>query len=293
MAKVAVFYYTQTGQTLQVAQSVCSPLAAAGHTVVYKEIVPERPLPYPCSGKAFFQAFPESRAAIPCGIHPIDLSDVLDADLVVIAYQVWFLSPSLPFHAFFQNAAVQQYLKGKTIITVSGCRNMWVMAQTKVQAYIREAGGKLAGNIVLQDRHHNLVSVITVVRWLLYGKKEKSGLWPAAGISPADLAHAAVFGEIIAAVWRAGNWAQLQEQLVAAGAICYKPAIVFMEKAGHRIFGIWSKFILRQGKHSASRRAFYLKIFKYYLFLVLYLIAPIGLLFFYLTWPFHRTVART
>jgi hypothetical protein len=292
MAKIVVFYYTQTGQTLQIAQAVCKPLAEAGHTVIYKEVIPAQPLSYPCSGKDFFQLFPESREAIPCEINAIDVSDVADAGLVIIAWQVWFLSPSLPFHAFFQNAGMQQYLKGKNIITVNGCRNMWVMAQRKVRSYIAEASGTLAGNIVLQDRHPNLVSVMTIVRWLLYGEKEKGWLLPPAGISAADLAHAPAFGKIIAETLRSGEWNGLQEQLMAAGAIRYKPAIVFMEKTGHRIFGLWAKFILRKGKNNPSRRALYLKIFKYYLFVVLYFVAPIGLVFFYLTFPFRHAAIR-
>ncbi|MDR3132598.1 MAG: hypothetical protein LBU42_01060 [Prevotellaceae bacterium] len=288
MAKIIVFYYTQTGQTLQLAQSVCQPLSDAGHTVIYKEIIPEEPLPYPCSSRRFFQAFPESREAIPCRIAPVDLSDVANAGVVIIAYQVWFLSPSLPFHAFFRDAAVQQYLKGKTCITVTGCRNMWVMAQAKVRSCLREASGNLAGNIVLQDRHPNLVSVITIIRWLFYGKKERGWLLPAAGVSAADLRHAAVFGEIIAATLRSGDWSHLQERLLAAGAVRSKPSIVFMEKTGYRIFGLWAKFILRKGKDHPSRREFLLRLFKYYLFIVLFLIAPVGLLFFYLTLPFRK-----
>ncbi|MDR0581672.1 MAG: flavodoxin-like domain-containing protein [Prevotellaceae bacterium] len=286
--KIVVFYYTQTGQTLQIAQSVCRPLAEAGHTVIYKEIIPGRPLPYPCSGKSFFQVFPESREAIPCEIKPIDLSDAAGADLVIIAYQVWFLSPSTPFHAFFQNTAIQQYLHGKNCLTLTGCRNMWVMAQTKVRAYLRDAAGKWTGHIVLQDRHPNLVSVITIVRWLLYGKKERSGLLPAAGISAADLSHAAVFGQIIAGTLHSGQWNCLQEQLEKAGAVRCKPSILFMEKAGHRIFGLWAKFILRKSKRPAAHREFLLRLFKYYLFVVLYFIAPIGLIFFYLAYPFLR-----
>ncbi|MDR1405573.1 MAG: hypothetical protein LBI89_00025 [Prevotellaceae bacterium] len=293
MAKIAVFYYTQTGQTLQIARSVCKPLEDMGHAVVYKAIVPEQPLPYPCSGKAFFEVFPESREAIPCKINTIDASDVTDADLVVIAWQVWFLSPSLPFHAFFQHAGIRQYLKGKKIITVTGCRNMWVTAHAKVQSYIGDAGGKAAGNIVLQDRHHNLVSVMTTVRWLLYGKKEKSRLLPAAGVSDADLKHSAVFGKIIANTLHSGEWNNLQKQLMAAKAIRYKPAIAFMEKTGHRIFGVWSKFIRRNSKNNAVRREFYLKLFKYYLFVVLYLVAPVGLIFFYLALPFrHHAIKK-
>ena len=37
---VAIFYYTQTGQALAIARSLCAPLEAAGCRVVTREIRP-------------------------------------------------------------------------------------------------------------------------------------------------------------------------------------------------------------------------------------------------------------
>ncbi|GHT09346.1 dialkylrecorsinol condensing protein DarA [Bacteroidia bacterium] len=287
MSKVAAFYYTQTGQGLKILQSICSPLAKAGYEVVYKEIVPKTAYPFPWSSDAFFQAFPESRQGIPCEIQAIDLSDIADADLVIVEYQSWFLSPSIPVSGFFQDAAIQHYLKGKSVITVNGCRNMWIMAQQKIKFYLAQSGGKLVGNIVLQDHAPNLVSVITVVRWLLYGKQAKSGLFPAAGVSPEDIEHAAVFGQTISDALAAGDFSRLQEKLMQQNAIEYKPSIAFVEKTGHRIFGVLSKWVLRKGAYNAPERNFRLQIFKHYLFFVLYVVSPIGLLLFYIAYPFR------
>jgi hypothetical protein len=292
MRKIVAFYYTQTGQGWEILQSVCRPLAADGHEVLYRQIIPETPFPFPWTSDAFFQAFPESRQGIACPVCAIDLSGATDADLVIIAYPAWFLSPAIPIHGFFQDAAIRQFLQGKPIVTIDACRNMWVMAHIKVKSYIARCGGKLVGNIVLQDRHHNLVSVITIVRWLMAGKKEKSGMFPAAGVSPADINHAAVFGRIISDALATADFSVLQEQLLQNDAILYKPHIVFMEKAGHKIFGLWATFILKKGSYGAYKRAFRLKLFKYYLFAVLYLISPIGLLVFYLTYPFRYKAIR-
>jgi hypothetical protein len=292
MAKVAAFYYTQTGQLCEILQSLCRPLEEAGHQVIYKEIVPEVSFPFPWSSDEFFQAFPESREGIPCFVRPLDLSDVADAELVIVGYQSWFLSPSIPVHSFFQDAAIRRFLKGKQIVTVNGCRNMWIMAQQKVKAYIEQSGGKLVGNVVLQDMYPNLVSVITIIRWLMYGKKEKSGLLPAAGVSPEDISHASAFGQIISKALVNNGFSSLQEELMRQGAICYKPSIAFIEKTGHRIFGLWSKFVLRRGAYGAPERTLRLKAFKYYLFVALYLVSPVGLLFFYLTYPFRYKAIR-
>jgi hypothetical protein len=282
MAKIVAFYYTQTGQGLNILQSVSHPLIEAGNEVILKEIVPETPFPFPWTSESFFQAFPESRQSIGCPIRAIDLRDVQDVALVIIVYPTWFLSPSIPTHGFFQDPAIQRFLKDKQVVTIDGCRNMWLMSHTKVQSYIKQSGGKLVGHIVLQDRHPNLVSVITIIRWLFGGKKEKCGIFPAAGVSPEDIKHASVFGDIIAeSIASFSGFQILQENLMAYGAVHYKPHIIFIEKTGHRMFGLFSKWVLKKGPYNAPQRRFRLKVFQYYLFVVLYLVSPIGLLFFF------------
>ncbi|MDR1673760.1 MAG: hypothetical protein LBS09_09925 [Bacteroidales bacterium] len=291
--KIVAFYYTQTGQALEILHSVCRPLTEAGHEVVYKTIVPETPFPFPWTYDSFFQAFPESRQGIACAVKRMELDEVADAGLVIIAYQTWFLSPSLPVQGFFRDEAVRTFLRGKYVVTIDGCRNMWVMSHIKILENIEQCGGVLTGNIVLQDRHPNLVSVIPIVRWLIGGKKEKSSIFPAAGVSQKDIDGAAVFGKQIARTLADDDLPNLQEKLMHNGAIKYKPDIVFIEKIGHRLFGVWSKFILRKGGYGAPQRAFRLKLFKYYLFVVLYLISPVGLLAFYLTYPFrYRAIGK-
>jgi hypothetical protein len=283
--KIVVFYYTQSGQALDIARHICMPLEEKGNKVVYKAIEPEKPFDFPWSYMSFFEAFPESRLSIPCALKPIDLSDVEDADLVLISGQSWYLSPSIPLHAFFQDEKIKAYLKGKKIVNISGCRNMWVMAQRKTRKYIHEAGGDYVGHIVLQDKAPNLVSVLTIVRWLFYEKKEATRCLPHAGVSDEDIKNASRFGYMLEEALENGEWAGLQKKLVEAAAVEYKPSIVFFEKAGHRIFGVWANLIRKKGEYGDKNRAFRIKMFSYYLFFVLYIVSPIGLLVFYLTYP--------
>jgi len=286
MKKTVVFYYTQSGQALQIVQSVCQPMEKAGNTVIYKAIEPETPFPFPWTCWSFFETFPESRLAVPVGkLKAFDFSDVEDADLVIISGQPWYLSPSLPLHAFFQDEKVKTYLKGKTIVNISGCRNMWVMTQRKIRQYIYQAGGHYAGHIVLQDNASNLVGVITIIRWLLYNKKEATRWLPAAGVSDEDIKNASRFGVTINETLENGNWNDLQNKLMDEKAVDYKPSVVFVEKVGHRMFGIWANFIRKKGGYGDKRRAFRIKLFCCYLFFVLYVVSPIGLLVFYLTYP--------
>lgn len=284
--KIAVFYYTQSGQALDIARSICKPLEGEGGNVIYKAIEPETQYPFPWSCWTFFETFPESRLGIPVGgIKDIDFSDIEDADLVIIAGQTWYLSPSLPILSFFKDEKVKSYLNGKNIVNVVGSRNMWVIAQLKIRKYIHEAGGSYVGNIVLRDKAPNLIGIITIVRWLFYNKKEATRWLPAAGVSDKDIQDASRFGDAISKTMEANSWDTLQQNLVSKGAADYLPSVVFVEKAGHRIFGIWAKFIRKKGGYQDKKRSFRIRLFCYYLFFVLYVISPFGLLVFYLTYP--------
>lgn len=67
--KAAVFYYTQSGQALKVAQSLCKTI----DEVVCKAIEPKCSFPFPWSRREFFDVFPETRLGMtPFGILPFD-----------------------------------------------------------------------------------------------------------------------------------------------------------------------------------------------------------------------------
>lgn len=286
---VAVFYYTQTGQALAIARSLCAPLEAAGCRVVKREIRPVTAYPFPWSSEAFFQVFPESRLGIACAIEPVDLSGaVAEADLVIVAGQSWYLSLSTPLHAFFQSPEVRTYLHGRPVVFVNGCRNMWVMTQSETRRYLREIGARYVGFIELHDRAPNLVSVLTIIRWLFYGRKEATRLLPAAGVSQRDVADADRFGLILLRTLYDGQWEQLQERLMREGAVTFIPHLYFIEHNGYRMWGRWAHFVRRRGGAGDPRRQGRLRLFKAYLFFVLYAVSPFGLLFYWLTYPLRR-----
>jgi len=285
--KVALFYYTQTGQALAIARKVCEPLAAAGLQIIVKEIQPEEPYPFPWSCNAFLQVFPESRLAIPCKLKPFILDDIQDADLVIVAGQSWYLSHSLPLHGFYQSEEIRSYLKGRNILTIDGCRNMWIMKQLKTREYIHGIEANYVGSVVLQDMTQNLVSVITIARWLVFNKKEATSLLPAAGVSSADIDQSTRFGEVLLDTLQKNSFDLLQQKLMDEGAIKFIPSLYFIEKNGFRLWGVWARFIMKVAPTPGPKRKPYLNIFMYYLFFVLYVVSPFGLLFFYLTYPFR------
>ena len=290
---IAVFYYTQTGQAQAIARSLSAPLEAAGCRVVEREIRPVTAYPFPWSSEAFFQVFPESRLGIACAIEPVDLSGaVAEADLVIVAGQSWYLSLSTPLHAFFQSPEVRAYLRGRPVVFVNGCRNMWVMTQSETRRYLREIGARYVGFIELHDRAPNLVSVLTIIRWLFYGRKEATRLLPAAGVSPHDVADADRFGRAILRTLNDGQWEQLQERLMREGAVTFIPQLYFIERNGYRMWGRWAHFVRRRGGAGDPRRRGRLRLFKAYLFFVLYAVSPFGLLFYWLTYPLRRPALK-
>ena len=296
MKKALIIYYSQTGQLKKIVDSVTGPLRE-DFELIFEELRPLPPYPFPWRGLQFYQAFPESVQEIPCALEPLLVNPDEDFDLIILAYQVWFLSPSIPFASFLQSPAAGKVLKGKPVITILGVRNMWIMAQESVKKQIRNLGGTLVGNIVLVDPHPNLVSLVTIVLWLstgvVKGKGLISGLFPPAGVPEQSIQGAAKFGEVIREAFRLGQTEKLQDQLLEKGAVKVDPILMSMEKRGRMMFGFWSKFVLKKGGPWDAAREFRLKLFKYYLFSAIFLLPPfIAATSWFAQKIFHKKVKR-
>ena len=286
MKKALVVYFSQTGQAKNIADNVLKPLSSE-IGITYEELRPVDPFPFPWTGMSFFQAFPESVKGIPCELEPFKFDANEKFELVILAFQVWYLSPSIPISSFLQTPEAEKVIRGKPVITIQGNRNMWVMSQEKIKHRIFNLKGNLVGNIVLTDNNPNLISVITIARWMMKGEKHGKGLYgrlfPPAGISPQVIQESEKFGRIILDCINSNNLFGLQNNLVKAGAVEIDPILASVEKRGLRIFNIWAGLILRKGNYGDKRRERRLKVFKYYLFAVIYLISPIVALILRLT----------
>lgn len=289
---IAVFHYSQTGQLTSILNSLTKPLESMGCRVTYKDIVPKVPFGFPWSEQDFYESFPESRLEIPVEIEPVDFSDVIDADLIILGYQPWFLAPSIPFSSFLGESSTGSYLTGKRVLTVVGSRNMWISAHLSVGERLWEYGCRWTGNIALEDRHNNLIGVLTVFRWLIKGQKGASRFLPEAGVSDADILSVAAIAPGIFEAITSGNWNSLQGEIVERGLVQFHPGLYFVESNGNRLWGKWARFVIKRGGYRDPRRAFRLKLFKYYLNTVIFAVSPFGSLFFMLTYPFRRAGLR-
>jgi len=272
--RVLVVYYSQSGQLRRILERVLSPVAAAGVELTWAPIEPVRPYPFPWSRREFFDAFPEAVAGLPCALRPPAFDTAGRHDLVVLGWQPWFLSPSIPAASFLRGGAAAA-LAGRPVVTVTGARNMWLAAQEEIKRLVAAAGGRLVGNIALVDPAPNLVSAVTILRWMLTGRKEPFGPFPEAGVRREDVEAAARFGPVLLEHLRTGRFEGMQERLRALGAVRVSPPLAAIESRGIRIFRIWARIVLgRSGSPSPAARRLKVTLFSIYLPLVLFLVSP-------------------
>lgn len=281
---ILVIYYSQTGQLEDIVRNIAKPFEAKkeAYDITYYNIQLKEDFPFPWPGDVFFNTFPESYLQIPKEILPPS-EEILNKkyDLILFGYQVWYLTPSIPIISFLKSGYAERILKDTPVVTISGTRNMWMLSQEKLKVYLRDLQAKLVGNIALVDRHDNYTSVLTILRWLTTGQKEKSGMLPAAGVSDEEIVGSVKYGEIIERHFNNNDLNNLQPDLVKNGAIEIRAFLVRVEKVGNKIFTVWSNLIIKK----KEKRPLLIKFFKVYLMAAIWIISPVVLVLHLLTTP--------
>ena len=274
MKKVLAIYYTQTGQLKRILDSTIAPLVNDNEFEIdYLELNPVNDYPFPW-GEEFFNCFPECVNGIPCEMKPYNIDVNANYDLIIIAHQPWFLSPSIPIWSFLLSKEASVLLKGKNVITLIGARNMWAGAQEIIKKKLSDIGANLSGNIVLQDRTDNIIAGFTIIRWLVYGKKESSALLPEAGVSKNDITHASEFGIVIRDSIKQNNLNLLQKELRKEGAVMIRYHLLNIEITARKIFCKFADLAIKQGGNEELQRKRATKLFKGYLLFGLFIISP-------------------
>ncbi|MBO9617792.1 MAG: hypothetical protein J7539_02045 [Niabella sp.] len=272
--RILAVYYTQSGQTRQILDSFLQPMIAQGAEIDYLQVRTQHTFPFPWSIPVFFDTVPESVEVIPTPLQP--WTTRYDRyDLVVLAWQPWNLSPSIPMNSILQDERFKAIIKDTPLVSICGCRNMWINAMEKNKKLFAAAGTRHVGNIALVDRHLNHLSYITIFHWLGTGKKDRKWrIFPLPGVSDKDIAGAAVFGATVNDFLAAGNWENLQATLRDQKAVNVKYSLMFIERKAGKIFQKWVNII---NKHPQKRKNI-LVAYKYYLAVALLLASPIILL---------------
>jgi hypothetical protein len=285
MKNVLVIYYSQSGQLESIARNVAKPLLNSENiNVLFHEIELKEPFPFPWNNDAFFGAFPESFLQIPAPLKPIQES-IMETkfDLILLHYQVWYLTPSIPVNSFLKSPEAKILLNNTPVVTINGSRNMWIMAQEKVKVLLKQNNALLKGNIALVDRVGNLISVITIVEWMFSGvKKRYLGVFPLPGVSDKDIRESSKFGEVILSALLNNNYENLQQKLLEIDAVRVSSYLVTVDKTANKIFSKWSNLIIKKGES----RKLWIKVFKVYLLLAIWLISPIVYILHVFMYPF-------
>jgi hypothetical protein len=268
--KILAIYYTQSGQMGEIINTFTDPLIESGATVEKVEIKPVDNYNFPWTGKSFFSVMPFCVLGTPVQLKPLHLKEKA-YDLIILGYQPWFLSPSIPSNSLLKNEDFLAVLKDTPVVTISAARNMWINAFVRVRNMLKDASAKLVGNIALADKHPNVVSFITIFYWMLTGKKERYlNFFPKPGISEEDISNTKEFGKTVAQHLGLNSWAGLQDELLKQKAVEIKYPLMFIEARAKPIFALWAKFISKRKNQGP-----WLAAFKYYLFIALFLGAPI------------------
>lgn len=276
MKRVLVVYYSQSGQLGSIADRIAEPLRADPNIEVrVLEVRPKAAYPFPWTFFRFLDAFPESVYLDPPALAPLDVA-VTDGpfDLVILAYQVWFLSPSLPMTAFVQSEEGRRLLAGKPVITLIGCRNMWVTAQEKMKQLLRDAGARLIDNVVLTDRG-GFSTFFTTPYWLLTGKRQTP--WGPAGINAEDIAASARFGHALVRALRNNEERTGKPLLGGLRAVEVDVRLLASERVAHRSFLVWGRLLRAVGKAGAWQRKPVLLIYVTFLITLILTVVPLSM----------------
>lgn len=282
MNKILILYYSQSGQLTEIVKNFAKPFENSDkYSVHYANTAPVKEYGFPWKGYDFFDSFPESVNRIPCEMKPLDLGDE-DFDLIVFAYTVWYMSPSIPANSFLLSDQAKRIFKDKPVITLLGIRNMWIIAQEYVKNKITEYGGNLIGNIVLRDRAENLTGIATISYFVFTGKKDRLfGFFPKPGISQKDIDESVKYGEIVKNSIEKNQIDTLQSDLLRNDAVKINPYLLSVEKtAAEGFFRIWANFILKKGGPGDMSRKGRVNLFRWYFPFAILVIAPLKYVFF-------------
>ncbi|HEX5843970.1 MAG TPA: dialkylresorcinol condensing enzyme [Pseudomonas sp.] len=258
---------------------MCAPLQQRGDIQLdFLPLQPAQPYPFPWPFLDFFRIFPETVLMRPQPLLPLAVDSSKRYDLVILAYQVWFLSPSQPMTAFLASPEAAQLLKGTPVVTLIGCRNMWLMAQEKLKQRLNELGARLVDNIALTDACGTAASFLATPLWLFTGRQKPYSWVPRAGIDEAEIAAASRFGEAMAQRLTADSLPIERPMLTGLGAVRIDEKLIASEKVGNRSFQLWSRLLAALGPQQSRRRAVGLVVYIAFLLCLIVTVVPLSAL---------------
>jgi hypothetical protein len=250
--RAVVFLYTQTGQLREAAEALTAPMDAAGWNIRWVEVRPREAFPFPWPIRRFFGVF--AQAVDPGGF--VELVELVGGfatapdELVILAYQVWYLAPSLPIRSLL--TAHPECVRERDVVSLIACRNMWYSAAVETSGLLRSAGARRVDVVAATDTRPSSTTLVTTLRWLLTGKRDPFLRFGRAGVGDDELARVAEVGQRIA-----------KSQLCPQEAAPIVPTLAAADLLAGKIFRRWAGLV-RSGRrigpaaHAATLGAFVL-----------------------------------
>jgi hypothetical protein len=280
MKNVLVVQYSQSGQLSEVLSNLVAPLTEDSRIEVTVETLrPVEPYPFPWPILRFFDTFPEAIYLDPPPMQPLAVDSSRRFDLVILGYQAWFLSPSLPVTGFLKSPAARQLLRETPVVSVVACRDMWLMAQERVKELLKACGAHLVGHVALVDEAGSIGSFLATPLWVMSGNKGPRvfGLIPRAGVAPERIRASRRFGERIASVLTRNE--PLDERLLEnLQAVRVNERLISSERAIRSGFLLWGRLLRAVGRQGAIQRKPLLLVYILWLVLMILTVVPLAAL---------------
>lgn len=248
--RAVVYLYTQTGQLREVTEAFTAPLTERGWDIRWVDAQPRVAFPFPWPIRRFFGVFPASvdPNALVELVEPVGGFQTESDELAILAYQVWYLAPSLPIRSLLK--AHPEAFRGRRVVSVIACRNMWYSAAIEVCGLLRSAGARSVEVVAATDTRPQAITFVTTLRWLLAGKREPFLRFGRAGVGADELERIAGVGRRIA-----------ESEHCSQEAAPIVPTLAAADLLAGKAFRRWGATVRSAGRFGAVAQAASLVIF--------------------------------
>jgi hypothetical protein len=265
-----------------------------GVELTLARLEPVSPYPFPWRTLSrLLSIFPECHRGGGGGVRPLAAGTDRPFDLVILAYQVWFLAPSLPVQDFFRSADAR-VLRGARVITVCVSRNMWHSCSETMKQMLAEAGAMHLDNVVVNHQGPPYATFVSVPRLLLLGKRDRFlGVFPPAEVAPQDLDRVRRLGEAVAEQLRTRDAWPDRPLLAGQGAVYVNPRYIVPELVGWYLYQWGTSVVLFAARLGAWARQLAIYLFAVILVAAVLIAVPLMLIGVLILSPFlSRRIAR-
>lgn len=263
MKRVLVLYFSQSGDVADVTKAFIDPIREQPDVKIHMErLRPIEDYPFPWGSiTRLMSVFPECHHGGGNGIQPLTISPDEQYDLIILAYQVWHLAPSLPFQDFFKTEYAR-LLKETKVITLCVCRNMWHSGSETMKRLVRDAGAMHLDNIVASHQGPPMATFVSVPRLLLFGRRDRLwNIFPPAEISSEDINHITTLGNEVAARLYKLDEGSPGPLLLGKGAVRVKRQYIVPELIGYYLYVVSSRVIQFFDRFGSKVRPFVIFLF--------------------------------